>query len=181
MARIVVKIKYLKSGGGGKVGGYAKYIGTREGVAKIDDSRQYGEASWKQKELIQKLITDFPDLKTSPEYKDYAKKPTKGLATELIERALEESFIEETDPKTYADYIATRPRAEKFGRHGLFTNNGVPVSLTKVQYELNKHKGNIWTAVISLRREDAERLDFNRGERWRDMLRTQTEAMVSRE
>ena len=147
VARIVVKIKYMKSGGGGKVGGYAKYIGTREGVAKIDDSRQYGESSWKQKELIQKLITDFPGLKTSPEYKDYAKKPTKGLATELIERALEESFIEETDPKTYADYIATRPRAERIGKHGLFTDEGIDVNLEEVSRDLNQFNGTIWTAI----------------------------------
>lgn len=171
MARIVVKIKYLKSGGGGKVGGYAKYIGTREGVAKIDDSRQYGEASWKQKELIQKLITDFPNLKTSPEYKDYAKKPTKGLATELIERALEESFIEKTDPKTYADYIATRPRAERIGKHGLFTDEGIDVNLEEVSRDLNQFNGTIWTAIISLRREDAQQLGFDTGKQWRDIIR----------
>ena len=134
MARMVVKIKYMKSGGGGKAGGYAKYIGTREGVAKIDDSRQYGESSWKQKELIQKLITDFPDLKTSPEYKDYVEQPTKGLATELIERAIEESFAEEVDSKTYADYIATRPRAERFGTHGLFTDEGIEVTLEQLYH-----------------------------------------------
>ena len=36
----------------------------------------------------------------------------------------------------------------------------------------------MWTVIISLRREDAERLGFNSGERWRDMLRTQTEAIA---
>ena len=44
--------------------------------------------------------------------------------------------------------------------------------------ELNEYEGNVWTVIISLRREDAERLGFNSGERWRDMLRTQTEAIA---
>ena len=178
MARLVVKVKYMKSGGGGKAGGYAKYIGTREGVSKIDDSQQYSEASWKQKELINRLIIDFPDLKTSPEYKDYVEQPTKGLATELIERALEESFAEEVDSKTYADYIATRPRAERFGTHGLFTDEGIEVNLDEVSRDLNQFKGTIWTVIISLRREDAEQLGFDRGEHWRDILRENMDKVV---
>lgn len=54
--------------------------------------------------------------------------------------------------KTYADYIATRPRAERFGSHGLFTDDGVAVNLSKVSEELNLYEGNVWTAIISLRR-----------------------------
>lgn len=36
----------------------------------------------------------------------------------------------------------------------------------------------MWTVIISLRREDAESLGYNTGERWRDMLRTQTAAIA---
>ena len=37
MPRLVTKFKYMKPGSGGKsVGGYARYIATREGVEKID-------------------------------------------------------------------------------------------------------------------------------------------------
>ena len=50
--------------------------------------------------------------------------------------------------------------------------------MSKVSEELNNHKGNIWTAIISIRREDAERLGFNTGTRWRDMLRTQTATLA---
>ncbi len=171
MARLVVKIKYMKSGGGRKVGGYAKYIGTREGVEKVDDSRQHQDPTWKQKELLEKIVTDFPDLKTSPEYLDYIVHPTRGRASELIERALEESFIEETDPKTYADYIATRPRAERIGKHGLFTDEGTEVNLEEVSKDLNKFDGTIWTMIVSLKREDAQKFGFDTGEQWRKMLR----------
>ena len=51
------------------------------------------------------------------------------------------------------------------------------VKLAEVSRELNNHGGNVWTAIISLRREDAERLGFDNGSRWRDMLRTQTQAL----
>ena len=38
MPRLVTKFKYLKPGAGGKsVGGYARYIATREGVERIDE------------------------------------------------------------------------------------------------------------------------------------------------
>ena len=172
MARLVVKIKYMKSGGGRKAGGYAKYIGTREGVEKVDDSRQHQDPTWKQKELLEKIITDFPDLKTSPEYLDYIVHPTRGRASELIERALEESFIEETNPKTYADYIATRPRAERIGKHGLFTDEGQEVNLEEVSKDLNRFEGTIWTMIVSLKREDAQKFGFDTGEQWRKMLRS---------
>ncbi len=75
-------------------------------------------------------------------------------------------------------WIATRPRAERFGSHGLFTDEGVQVDLKKVSQDLNEYKGNVWTVIISLRREDAERLGFDHGSRWRDMLRTQTHALA---
>ena len=145
MARLVTKFKYLKPNRKVSTGGYAKYIATRKGVVKIDDTKKFAPATVLQKNLIEKILKDFPDSK---------------------------------DMFEYADYIATRPRAERFGSHGLFTDDGVQVQLSKVTEELDKHKGNIWTAIISIRREDAQRLGFNTGARWRDMLRTQTEALA---
>ena len=112
------------------------------------------------------------------EYSDYLEKQNVGSTSDFISRVMEDYAYEISGRRAYADYIATRPRAEKFGSHGLFTDDGVQVQLSKVTEELDKHKGNIWTAIISIRREDAERLGFNTGTRWRDMLRTQTEALA---
>lgn len=112
------------------------------------------------------------------EYDDYIEKQNQGSASDFISRVMEDYAYEISGRKAYANYIATRPRAEKFGSHGLFTDDGVQVQLSKVTEELDKHKGNIWTAIISIRKEDAERLGFNTGARWRDMLRTQTEALA---
>ena len=128
----------------------------------------------KQQQFIQKILKDFPDSKDSLEYEDYLKNPTIGNASEFITRTMEDNAYEVMQTKTYADYIATRPRAQRFGTHGLFTDDGVQIKLNEVSENLNQYGGNVWTIIISLRREDAERLSFNTGERWRDMLRSQT-------
>lgn len=178
MARLVTKFKYLKPNRKVSAGGYAKYIATREGVEKIDDTKKFAPATTKQKNLIEKILKDFPDSKDMFEYVDHLEKQNVGSASDFISRVMEDYAYEISGRKAYADYIATRPRAERFGSHGLFTDDGVQVQLSKVTEELDKHKGNIWTAIISIRREDAERLGFNTGTRWRDMLRTQTEALA---
>ena len=178
MARLVTKFKYLKPNKKAK-GGYARYIATRDGVEKIDDSQIHEPATPKQRKLIDKISKDFPEVKSMLEYEDYTAKPTVGNASELISRALEDAADSILDEKTYADYIATRPRAQRFGAHGLFTDDGTPVNLRKVSHELNRHEGNVWTAIISLRREDAERLEYDSGERWRDMLRAHADEFAA--
>ena len=176
MAKLITKFKYIKPGNG--AGSYLKYIATREGVEKIDDTKKLLPATAKQKILIAKLLRDFPDSREMLEYEDYHAQKTIGAASEFITRAIEDNAHSMMSRKTYADYIATRPRAERFGSHGLFTDDGIEIKLTEVSEELNLHEGNVWTAIVSLRREDAERLGFNRGARWRDMLRTQTQALA---
>ena len=177
MAKLVTKFKFLKPSARQGRGGYAKYIATRDGVEKIDDSKRFAPVSWNQKKLIVKILRDFPDSKEMLEYEDYRQKQTVESASEFISRAIEDNAAVALNAKTYADYIATRPRAERFGSHGLFTDDGVQVNLAEVSRELNEYGGNVWTAIISLRREDAERLGFDNGSRWRDMLRTQTQAL----
>ena len=178
MPRLVTKFKYMKPGKGKSVGGYAKYIATREGVEKIDESHRHDPATQAQQQLIQRLLRDFPDAKQTHEYKDFINNPTKGNATEFISRTLEENMEAVANTKTYADYIATRPRAERFGAHGLFTDEGEPVHLSKISEELNIYPGNVYTMIVSLRREDAERLGFNCGSRWRDLMRGHTDVLA---
>ena len=159
------------------MGGYARYIATREGVEKIDDSHRHAPATKKQQALIEKLLRDFPETKSSHEYEDFQREQTVGNASEFISMAIEENLDAVANTKTYADYIATRPRAERFGSHGLFTDDGVQVQLSKVSQELNTYTGNVYTAILSLKREDAARLGFDNGSRWRDFLRGQTQTL----
>lgn len=179
MPKLVTKFKYMKPGSGGKsVGGYARYIATREGVEKIDDSHRHAPATQKQQTLIAKLLRDFPETKMNHEYQDYLANKTVGNASEFITQVIEENMDAVADTRTYADYIATRPRAERFGSHGLFTDDGVQVQLEKVSEELNHYSGHIYTSIISLRRENATRLGFDTGSRWRDFLRSQAPTLA---
>lgn len=178
MPRLVTKFKYLKPGSSGKsVGGYARYIATREGVEKLDDSHRHAPATKKQRALIERILKNFPGTKQSHEYEDFLREQTVGNASEFIAMAIEDNMDAVANTKTYADYIATRPRAERFGSHGLFTDDGVEVQLGKVSQELNAYKGNVYTAILSLKREDAARLGFDCGSRWRDFLRGQTHTL----
>lgn len=63
MARLVTKFKYLKPNRKVSAGGYAKYIATREGVEKIDDTKKFAPATTKQKNLIEKSLKIFPTVR----------------------------------------------------------------------------------------------------------------------
>ena len=106
-----------------------------------------------------KLITKFRYLKTS------RKRKAGGYATYIATREGVEKLPQE---KTYADYIATRPRSQ-----GLFTDAGKEINLRQLSKELNQYQGNLWMVILSLSREDAERLGFDTAARWRDFLRSE--------
>ena len=178
MAKLVTKFRYYKPGGRKKIGGYAKYIALREGVEKCDDSKKYAPVSYNQKQLIQKILKDFPDSKEMLEYEDYRSHPTVGNASEFIFRAIEDNASEAMQKKTYADYIATRPGVEKIGTHGLFSDEFESINLSQVSDELNAHEGNVWTMIVSLRREDAERLSYNNANAWRKLCRAHTKELA---
>ena len=168
MAMLIVKSPYIKCGGEKSAGGYLKYIATRERVEIIPDDRL---PTNKQEQLIAKLVKDFPDAKELMEYEDYLSHPTKATASALITLALESNWDRVQGMEGYAKYIALRPRAERLGEHGLFGDNDV-VDLAAVADELDHYTGNVWTHIISLHREDAERLGYNHAEAWRTLLRT---------
>ena len=168
MARLIVKSPYIKCCAGQSAGGYLKYIATRERVEIIPDGRP---PTRKQEQFIQKLVKDFPDTKELLEYEDYLSHPTKATASALITLALESNWDRVQGMEGYAKYIALRPRVERLGEHGLFGDDDA-VDLAAVVDELDHYTGNVWTHIISLHREDAERLGYNHAEAWRTLLRT---------
>ena len=167
MARLIVKSPYIKCGGGQKASGYLQYIATRERVEIVPDDRP---PTRKQEQLIQKLVKDFPDTKELLEYDDYNAAPTKANASSVITLALEQNWNRVQSTEGYAKYIATRPRAERLGSHGLF-DDADHVSLDKAMNELERYTGNVWTHIISLKREDAARLGYDNAAAWRTLLR----------
>lgn len=165
MARLILKSPYIKSTGGAS--GYLRYIATRERVELIPDDRP---PTRKQEQLIAKLVKDFPDSKTLYEYEDYLTKPAKVSASAFITLALESNWDSVHESEQYMKYVATRPRAERIGTHGLFSDDDA-VSLEKAMAELERYTGNVWTHIISLKREDAARLGFDNAAAWRNLIR----------
>ena len=163
MAKLVQKSGYIKSE---KAGGYMKYIATREGVEKLTGN---GPVTKGQQELIQKLLHDFPDAVELFEYEDYRKAPTLGTASAFITMALDANLHEINSESGYLSYIATRPRVERRGTHGLFSS-AAAVDLDAAMSELEAHDGNVWTIIYSLRREDAARLGYDNADAWRGLL-----------
>ena len=167
MARLILKSPYLKCGGDSSVSGYLRYIGTRERVELLPDDRL---PTRKQEQLVRKLVRDFPSSKELDEYSDYETKPTKAHASAFLTRALEENWAAVQQSEGYMKYIATRPRAERLGDHGLFGDED-SVDLTKAMEELDQYTGNVWTHILSLKREDAARLGYDNARAWQNLLR----------
>ena len=166
MARLIVKSPYIQCGKQ-NADGYLRYIATRERVEIIPDDRP---PTRKQEQLITKLTKDFPDVKELLEYEDYTVHPTKANASSLITLALVEHWKQVQQTDGYMQYIATRPRAERLGDHGLLGDTD-HVDLDAAMSELEHYTGNVWTHILSLHREDAERLGYNNAQAWRALLR----------
>lgn len=179
MAKLILKVNYYKPGRSKSMGGYAKYIATRENVEKNEDKVLHMKSTESQHELIEKLLRDFPESIHSEEYQAYCSDGTRENASEYITRTLEDNIPQIIDSPTYADYIATRPRAERIGSHGLFSSGDEPIVLSKVSEELNEHQGNVWVFIASLKREDAERLGYDHASRWKDMIGSQVTKIAS--
>lgn len=178
MARMILKWRYIKAGTPKHGEHLVKYIATREGVEKCDESWKHQNATVEQQRLIAKLLRDFPEAKDSFEYQDYYESQTKYTASEFISRTINENVDLIGRKENYVGYIAMRPRVEKLGSHGLFSQDDTPINLSEVSKAVAEHQGLVWTTVISLRREDAERLGYDNAKAWRDMLRSQADKLA---
>ena len=172
MARIILKCPYLK--GGKKTAAHlnnlVKYIATRDGVEKMESGHKLWHSTKKQKDLIAQILREFPDARDFFEYEDYLKNPNRANASEFITIALEQNLDKISGREKYLDYIANRPRVEKFDSHGLFTAGDEPLVLSQVADEVSSHTGNVWTPIISLRLDDAARLGYDNAPAWKALL-----------
>jgi uncharacterized protein len=175
--------------------GLVNYVGTRESVCLNvpDQISFYGKdgtplnldplklsaevaarpATKKQKDTIYDLLKEIPEAKNSLEYQDYINNKTIGNASELISRAAETGLGYAVDlgkAKNLVEYVGKRPGVDRVGEHGLFSDSP-NVDLQKAQEEIANCKGNIWTHVVSLRREDADLLGYDQQKSWRDMVK----------
>ena len=171
MAKIIFTSRYFKNPKRSNVGKLVKYMGTREGVEKLPNGIDNNPATKKQQNLVQSIVKNYPESKKYLEYKDFKNRSTKSNATEFIDTFIERNADKAEELKALVSYIAERPGVEKLGKHGLFSQTDDKINLDKVADEISNHKGIVWTHVISLKREDAERLGYNSADKWKKQVR----------
>ena len=176
MSQLIVTSRYLKSGtqkSKNKRRNYTKYIATRETVEVRDQNTidRNSTATKNQKQLLNDLLLDFPETKRYLEYEDFKANPTVENASELISTIIERNADVIGNRQNFVGYMAMRPGVQKRGSHGLFNEKDEPIILDRVANEIANHKGNVWSHVVSLRREDAIRLGYDNSEMWRDLVK----------
>ena len=175
LSQIIVTSRYLKSGtqkSKNKRRNYTKYIATRETVEVRDQNimDRNDNATKNQEQLLNDLLSDFPEAKKYLEYEDYTVNPTVENASELISTIIERNADVIGNRQNFVGYMAMRPGVQKRGSHGLFNEKDEPIILDRVANEIANHKGNVWSHVTSLRREDAIRLGYDNSEAWRQLV-----------
>ena len=175
MAKFILKWRYYKPGAKNKSHreNEVKYIATREGVEKCDESWKFENPTREQERAITKLTQTFPSSLQSQEYQDYTKTPNRYTASQLIDKICSDNKDEISEMENYVQYIGLRPRVEKQGTHGLFSQEDEPINIYDVAREVSEHQGIVWRPILSLTREDAVRLGYDNANAWRTLLRSQ--------
>lgn len=174
MPKIIFTSRYIKNPAKVNAGKLIKYMGTREGVEKLPNGIDNKPPTKKQRELICECITAVPEALMYPELKMYHEQETRYTATEFLDAFIERNADRIDGVKKLVKYYGERPGVEKLGRHGLFSQTDDKIDIDKIADEVSKHEGILWTHVISLRREDAERLGYNKAEAWKELVRRNT-------
>ena len=172
MARIVLISPYLKGGqNAAKLAQRTRYVATRPGVELLADERSTLPATKKQRDFITRLLKSFPSCWELIEYEEYLDHPTQGSASAFIQQ-VQEDYMEALEQKeNFIDYISHRPGVQKDGEHGLWDAHGKVQNLARAVREVAEHSGNVWTPVVALRREDAERLGYDNAENWQALVK----------
>ena len=171
MAKIIVTSRFIRNSPKQNAGNLVKYMGTREGVERVPSPEKPAPATVRQQRLIKDLLKADADAKNYLEYRDYENDPSKQNATEFIDAFIERNADRISEVDKLVKYMAERPGVEKLGPHGLFGQLDDRIDLDSVAEEVGNHTGPVWTYVVSLRREDAERLGYNNAQAWRDLVR----------
>ena len=171
MSHIRFMSPYLKGGrDAAKLSNRTRYIATRPGVEVLRGEHSEQPATKKQQAYIQSLLRDVPGAKELLDYEDYCNAPTQANANTFI-RQVQEDFAEPMSRmENYLDYVSHRPGVQMDGEHGLWYTEGKVRNLSQAVREVAEHTGSVWTPVVAIRREDAERLGYNDADSWRHLV-----------
>ena len=178
MAKFILTSRFIKNPAFANAGKLLQYMATRDGVEKLPRGIDNKPATKQQEKLINSITKKFPETKQSIEFEDYENAPTKANASEFLSY-FEENYADKIeDMKTLVRYYAERPGVEKLGSHGLFSQTDDKINLDEVADEVSNHDGVVWTHVLSLHREDAERLGYNTAKAWKNLVRRNVAAIA---
>ncbi|MBQ2488030.1 MAG: hypothetical protein II517_06755 [Ruminococcus sp.] len=178
MAKFILTSRFIKNPAFANAGKLLQYMATRDGVEKLPRGIDNKPATKQQEKLINSITKKFPETKQSIEIEDYENAPTKANASEFLSY-FEENYADKIeDMKTLVRYYAERPGVEKLGSHGLFSQTDDKINLDEVADEVSNHDGVVWTHVLSLHREDAERLGYNNAKAWKNLVRRNVAAIA---
>ena len=178
MAKFILTSRFIKNPAFANAGKLLQYMATRDGVEKLPRGIDNKPATKQQEKLINSITKKFPKTKQSIEFEDYENAPTKANASEFLSY-FEENYADKIeDMKTLVRYYAERPGVEKLGSHGLFSQTDDKINLDEVADEVSNHDGVVWTHVLSLHREDAERLGYNNAKAWKNLVRRNVAAIA---
>lgn len=183
MSRVILFSDYLKSKDKAHILESLEYIATRDGVELNEDkqkniiSKPLNQSTVKhnetkaQSKLIKDLISKHPSLKETPEYEIYDHNRNMYTSSLFISQAFE--LLEEMSytNEDYMKYISERPGVVKNDEslHGLFDQCG-SADLDKYKEMLASHNGNVYRDIISLTRNDAKELGYEKQEEWKQLL-----------
>lgn len=176
MAKIFFTSRYYKNPARSNVGKLLRYVATREGAERLPNGIDRSPSTVRQQRLISEILKSFPQSCEYEEYKRYSDEPSKSNATNVINAVTERNDVSRLDKLVL--YIAERPGVEKLGSHGLFSQTDDKIDLNEAAEEVNNNGGTVFTHIISLRREDAERLGYNNAKAWRDLIRRNVTEMA---
>lgn len=171
MPKIIFTSRYIKNPASSNAGKLIKYMGTREGVEKLPNGVDNSPVTKKQNDLICTALKTVPEAWDYPEMKSYLENKTKANATEFLDEFFERNADRIDGVKKLVNYYAERPGVEKICKHGLFSQTDDKINLDEVADEVSNHNGIVWTHVVSLKREDAERLGYNNANAWKSLGR----------
>lgn len=191
MPKIIVTSRYIKASESSHKAFYVKYIGTREGtifdtshgsIPTPENAEKIANIppTKKQKELIGEVLKEFKDAKEMFEYADYIANPTIASASSFLTAVFDRNADIVLGKTAYVHYLGERPGVVLASgtQHGLFTSDsGAYIDIDALADEVAHHKGNVWTHVVSLRREDARNVGYAfddpqiTAEAWRGLVR----------
>ena len=173
MAKLIFISPYLKaSRTSAQLANHVRYISTRDGVQTLSDGAKNLPPTKKQEEYIQKLMKKFSEATLLSEYEEYISTPSRYSASNFIEQTEEIYSFDIDERENFVGYIANRPGVQRVGTHGLWNADGqVPVMQTAMD-EVSQHEGNVWRPIISLPREDAERLGYDNVAAWQNLIKS---------